>query len=43
MYFVAVASPLMIATNRKLVHFGMALILSAAAIHVFVPTGFASA
>lgn len=41
-YFVAVASPLVIATNRKLVHFGMALILSAATTHVFVPTGFAS-
>jgi len=41
-YFVAVASPLIIATNRKLLHFGMALILSAAATHIFAPTGFAS-
>ena len=41
-YFVAVASPLLVATKRKVVHFGIALILSAAATHVFVPTGFAS-
>jgi hypothetical protein len=42
-YFVIVATPLLVSTSRKLVHFGMVLILSAAATHVFLPRAFASA
>jgi hypothetical protein len=42
-YFIVVATPLLVSGSRKLVHFGMALILSAAATHFLIPVAFASA
>jgi hypothetical protein len=43
LYFFAVATPLLVSGSRKLMHFGMALILSAAATHILLPDTFASA
>jgi hypothetical protein len=42
LYFIAVATPLLVSGLRKMVHFGMVLILSAAATHIFQPHTFAS-
>lgn len=43
LYFLVVATPLLVSGSRKLVHFGMALILSAAATHILLADTFASA
>ncbi|MEO6777069.1 MAG: DUF6629 family protein [Kofleriaceae bacterium] len=43
LYFVVVATPLLVSTHRKIVHFGMMLILTAAATHILLPHTFASA
>jgi hypothetical protein len=43
LYFIVACTPLLVSSTRKLVHFGLALIVSAAATHILLPQTFASA